>query len=45
MSDRELPPHLRRARLARRSQLVLAILAAAFVLYRLAAGLMRRAPR
>ena len=37
MSEPRLPPHMRRARLARRAQFVLALVAAAFVLYRLVA--------
>ena len=37
MSDPRVPPHMRRARLQRRAQLLLAIVAAVFVLYRLAA--------
>lgn len=37
MSDQGVPPHMRRARMQKRAQLFLALVAAAFVLYRLAA--------
>jgi hypothetical protein len=38
MAERRVPPHMRRARLARRAQLVLALAAAAYALYRLSAA-------
>ena len=37
--ERKLPSHMRRAKLAKRAQLVLGLLTAGFMLYRIVSGL------
>ena len=45
MTDPKVPPHLKRARFARRTQIAIAIAAAVFTLYRLSAIFRGRALR
>lgn len=39
MQERKTPTHMRRAKLAKRAQLVLGLLTAGFMLYRIVSGL------
>ena len=39
MAEQKPPPHIRRAKLAKRAQLVFGLLTAGFMLYRIVAGL------